>query len=241
MLGISTEWGSQQKKHRNLLLLLSQEQALVWHPPATHSQMPKMLQKLMCSLGQIYPRLLQASEAACEDTRGIPWPIFTNEKAFNKNKCLLILLLLQRSAELWKKHITSERSTNTSLFKPEYKQTKIRLGNNKDWKQRLYVWVDYQKSGRRRHTNIILVAAINKLTLSSHFTFWELCFGFWNMKKYTTWFIYITKKDTLFHWNPSKSAYITLFAPSFSVAVLFTPGLTCSGLKSFWSNKTHRA
>jgi len=46
---------------------------------------------------------------------------------------------------------------------------------------------------------------------------------------------------SFFHSNHSKRPYITLFASSYSVAVLFTPSLTCSGLKSFQGNKGHKA
>lgn len=96
--------------------------------------MPKMLWKLMCSLGQSYPCLLQASEAAREDTRGIPWPTFTHEKAFNKKKYHLILLLLQRSAELWKntplqKGALTAVSSNRSINKRTYALETTRTGS----------------------------------------------------------------------------------------------------------------
>lgn len=138
-LGISTKWANQQKRHHNLLLVLPQEEAPAWHPPATYSQMPKILLKLMYSLSQSYPHLLQASEAPCEDTRGIPLPTFTNEKAFKKKKyCLILFYNFSNLQSRGKTHHFKKKHQQQSL-QTEYKQKNVCLGKNKDWKQRLYM------------------------------------------------------------------------------------------------------
>lgn len=161
-LGISPEWESQQRSHSKLPLLIPQEQAPAWHPPATHSQMPKMLQKLLCSPGQSYQHLLLVWEATREDKGGIPRPTFTNKKDLNKEICL-IFLLLQIFAELWK-NTPLQKEAPTVVYSNRFINRKRNALETTSTRSRDCMWVLITGSLVGGHTPSILAAATCKFT-----------------------------------------------------------------------------
>lgn len=161
-LGISPEWESQQRSHSKLSLLIPQEQAPAWHPPATHSQMPKMPQKLMCSLGQSYQHFLLFWEGTHEYKGGIPWPTFTNKKDLNKEICL-ILLLLKTFAELWK-NTPLQKEAPTVVYSNRFINRKTNAFEATRTGSRDCMWVLITRSLVGGHSPIILAAATCKFT-----------------------------------------------------------------------------